>query len=173
MPGTQEAESQTRVPPKSRRKPEKDVRQWTQQCAGRALQPLWKPWYAAHFWAVNTPTMADFKLPSSRAGKKCSQLALLNQPKIHWPAGNLSGFCSPGASRNPKCNISHLIFATYILIIINSTICGLILHVGGGGKGHLASTLPASQSVNPKEDVSGRLEKLPKVMENIWAGRER
>ena len=25
--------------------------------------------------------------------------------------------------------------------------------------------------MNPKEDVSGRLEKLPKVMENIWAGR--
>ena len=27
------------------------------------------------------------------------------------------------------------------------------------------------RNVNPKEDVSGWLEKLPKVMENIWAGR--
>ena len=43
--------------------------------------------------------------------------------------------------------------------------------MGGGGRSFVLYPHCLPRNVNPKEDVSGRLEKLPKVMENIWAGR--
>ena len=84
-------------------KPEKDVRQWTQQwCAGqRSTTTLGgKLWSLAHthFWGVNTPTMADFKLPVAELGRNVTTCTLEPALRYRWPAGNLSGFCSLGHS---------------------------------------------------------------------------
>ena len=60
----------------------------------------------------------------------------------------------------------------YTLIIINSTICELTFYMWGvGGRSFVLYPPCLPRNMNPKEDVSGQLEKLPKVVENIWAGR--
>lgn len=68
-------------------KPEKDVRQWIQQwCADQRLTTTLggKPWSLAraHFWSVNTPTMADFELPVAELGRNAHNLHSWTSPNI-------------------------------------------------------------------------------------------